>query len=561
MKINFRRGENLAARMVLVCYLVLPDLLRYQSIAATPVVAPLGAYSEALQAPARVATDATGNVYVTDSQAGQVVVYDAFGRVSATLTGFSSPLGIAVDANGRIYVAEESLGSVSVYDAQWNPLYKLGAGDQEFSLPNYIATTTGVDGTSVYVSDSSTHQVKVYRDGVLAFRFGAPGTNTAEFNFPTGLFVSTNSEVFVVDQNNDRVQVFNTQGAFLRMFSLVTPLGGMGLGAVGGRSQGIIGDNQGRLYVADSFQGFVRVFNVQGNYLGRVGTMGNLSGQFRTPLGLALDGYNRLFTASANNSRVEVLGMDAYAQLSALPARQLVPAGTNVTFSATISDPSASTFQWYKSTNLLTDGGNVYGANNPTLNLTGVSVSDSGQYSVRIISPGSDISSPAATLSVRVPPAIIAFSPNQTVFRGTSVVFSVVAAGDAPTYQWQFKGYDIPGETRSALVLTNVQYDNSGGYSVSVNNTVGSVMTTQAWLTVIVPPPPPQIDLIALQPGAGMQFVLIGDYGYGFAIDWSTNLLDWMILTNLVNETGSVEFWAPQTTNTLMQVYRSRWMP
>lgn len=556
MKINFRHGENLAARMAVICYLVLPGLLR----ASTPAIAPLGAYSEGLQAPARVATDSAGNVYATDPQAGQVVVYDAFGRVSSVQAGFSSPLGIAVDARGRIYIAEETPGSVSVYDSQWNPLYKLGSGDQEFMLPNYIATDATA-GATVYVSDSSAHQVKVYRDGVFAFRFGSPGANSAQFDFPTGLFVNPTGEVFVVDQNNDRVQVFNNKGEFLRMFSLVTPLGGMGMGSVGGRSQGITGDNQGRLYVADCFQGFLRVFDVSGNYLGRIGTMGELRGQFRTPLGLALDGYNRLFAASANNSRVEVFGMDAYAQLSAVPAQQVVPVGTNVTFSVTVSDSSASTFQWYKGTNLLTDGGGTFGANSTVLNLMGVSVTDSGQYSVRITSLGSDLFSPAAALSVRVPPAIIAFSTNQTVLSGTSVVFSVVAAGDAPSYQWQFRGHTIPGETQSILVLTNVQYDNSGGYSVVIKNPVGTVTSPQAWLSVVVPPPSPRIDLMTQQPGAGSQFVLIGDFGYGFAIDWSTNLLDWMVLTNVINETGSVEFWAPETTNSLMQVYRSRWVP
>jgi sugar lactone lactonase YvrE len=91
----------------------------------------LTAYAASLQAPARVATDAAGYVYVTEPQAGRVVVFDTFGRQSSAHTGLGRPLGIAVDGQGHIFLADEQTGSVSVFDAQWTRLYKLGAGDGE----------------------------------------------------------------------------------------------------------------------------------------------------------------------------------------------------------------------------------------------------------------------------------------------------------------------------------------------------------------------------------------------------------------------------------------------
>jgi sugar lactone lactonase YvrE len=535
----------------LIVFLLLSPPLR----AAAPLIVPLGSYSEGLEAPARVATDAAGNVYITDPQAGRVVVFDAFGRMAYAIPGFAGPLGIAVDAGGWIYLAEENRGCVTVFDAQWNPLFVLGRGDQEFALPNYLAPDPAAGSTTVYVSDSKANQIKVYRNGVFTFSFGSQGTNAAQFDFPTGLFVSTNGEVFVVDHKNDRIQVFDRDGGFLRMFSLVTPLGGMGLGSAGGRSQGILADAQGRLLVADSFQGFVRVFDPQGNYAGKIAGFGKMPGELNMPVGLARDRFNRLFTASLNNGRVEVLGMDGFAQLSAIPARQVVPAGTNVFFSVTVTNPAACLFQWRKGATPL------MGATNPVLNLASVTPADSGQYSVEITGVDANLTSPAAALTVLVPPSILGISSNQTVLSGTNATFSVTAVGDALSYRWFFRGFEIVGATSPSLTLANVQPDSAGVYSVLVQNAVGTAASPPAQLTVLVPPGPPTIEYTTLLPGAGMQLTVNGDMGYAYWIDSGTNLVDWVAVTNIVNTYGSLDVILPPATNSPHQFYRMRWTP
>ncbi len=72
------------------------------------------------------------------------------------------------------------------------------------------------------------------------------------------------------------------------------------------------GDSQGRLYLADAYQGQVRVFDPQGVELSALGSFGELPGQLRTPSGLAIDDNNRLFVASVNTGRVEVFGLDDF---------------------------------------------------------------------------------------------------------------------------------------------------------------------------------------------------------------------------------------------------------
>ncbi|MDB6018213.1 MAG: hypothetical protein JWR19_2702 [Pedosphaera sp.] len=91
-------------------------------------------------------------------------------------------------------------------------------------------------------------------------------------------------------------------------------------------------------------------------------------------------------------------------------------------------------------------------------------------------------------------PVITGQPQNQTVSAGGGAAFSVTAAGSPPlSYQWRFNGTNISGATASSYSIGNVQTTNAGNYSVVVSNTVGSVTSSNATLTVTVnqalPPP------------------------------------------------------------------------
>jgi sugar lactone lactonase YvrE len=453
------------------------------SLAAAPVETSLGAYGQTLRAPARLAADASGNLYVVEPRDGRIVVYDAFGRVASIKAGLAGPLGVAVDTAGRVYLAEQGAGSVSVFDSQWNLLYKLGVGNGEFGLPNYVALDPARPGV-VYVTDSSANEVRAYQDDRLLLRFSGDGTNA--LNFPAGVYLSAAGELFVVDQNNDRVQVFSAAGVYLRQFTLVTKVGsGMFGSYAGGRSQGVLGDALGRIYVADSYQGFVRVFDSQGVYLGNVGAFGENPGQLRLPAGLALDPFNRLFVASVNNGRVEIFGLDAYLHFQATPAVNSVAEGASITLSVIAGGSGPFTWQWMKDGLNLADGAKVSGSASPTLTLAGLASGDSGSYAVAV---NGTVVSPGAVLTVLRPPVITQGPADLALVAGSDAVFSVVADGALPlAYQWQKGGRVLDGETSSTLGLLQVQDFNAGVYTVMISNLVGSA-TASAALTITHPP-------------------------------------------------------------------------
>ena len=99
------------------------------------------------------------------------------------------------------------------------------------------------------------------------------------------------------------------------------------------------------------------------------------------------------------------------------------------------------------------------------------------------------------TYSISVSPApasapVITRQPvAQMVAAGSTVVFSATASGTpAPTYQWQKDGLTIPGATGNEYSLAGCTSADAGIYAVVASNLAGTVSSTSAQLTVILPP-------------------------------------------------------------------------
>ncbi|HJV22017.1 MAG TPA: NHL repeat-containing protein [Holophagaceae bacterium] len=282
----------------------------------TPTLTPIRAIRNAVTDPARVAVDPMGRLYLTDCASGRLFLREETGRLLGIRGGFDHPLGIAADGAGHIYLGESGRRRVLILNTDGQILGHLGQGDGEFSLPNHIAVGAGSAGL-VYVADSAANLIKVYSPGgSKVLEFGAPGSGSGQFDFPTGLYASL-TEIFVSDQNNNRIQVFDLQGQFLRSYGRA---GMMGTGSPYGRIQGLAADAQGRIYVADAFQGQIHVLSSTGVKLASLATFGEGPGQLTVPVSLAVDRNNRLFVVSSGNARVEVFGIDAYQDFPFLQA-------------------------------------------------------------------------------------------------------------------------------------------------------------------------------------------------------------------------------------------------
>lgn len=93
-------------------------------------------------------------------------------------------------------------------------------------------------------------------------------------------------------------------------------------------------------------------------------------------------------------------------------------------------------------------------------------------------------------LAIQVDPPVIQTQPaGADLLIGSPVTFSVTVTGSEPlTYQWIMAGTNLPGATSSSLTINSVKASDVGAYSVLISNGAGSVQSSDAVLTVRIPP-------------------------------------------------------------------------
>jgi hypothetical protein len=165
------------------------------------------------------------------------------------------------------------------------------------------------------------------------------------------------------------------------------------------------------------------------------------------------------------------------------PQSQTVIVGTNAMFTVGVAGNAPFSYQWlFNTTNLIT-------AADASLVLPVVQTTDAGSYAVVIANVAGAVTSSVATLTVLAPPDISNQPQSRTVIVGSNASFTVSATGTAPLeYQWQFSGTDIADATNVTYSLAEAQITNAGVYTVVVGNLAGSILSSNAVLSVLVPP-------------------------------------------------------------------------
>lgn len=170
------------------------------------------------------------------------------------------------------------------------PLLLLG-WQSPFLIP--IATIPQVSHAQVNLQAS---QPSNYQ---FSLAWGEEGTEPGQFKEPIGIVVKGN-EVFVSDSGNHRIQVFNRQGKFLRTFGQE----GTNLGDLNQPMS--LGLHKKTLYVAEYLNDRVQKFSLLGKSRGAFGTSGSEPGQFDAPSDVTVDRKGRAYVVDFYNQRVQV---------------------------------------------------------------------------------------------------------------------------------------------------------------------------------------------------------------------------------------------------------------
>jgi len=219
------------------------------------------------------------------------------------------------------------------------------------------------------------------------------------------------------------------------------------------------------------------------------------------------------------------------------PQDRAVLAGATTSFSVTASGKVPFSYQWQFNDTLLS------GATKATLQLTNIQMNQAGYYSVVVSNSYGAITSAWAELSV-TPLTITTHPQNRTVIAGSTGTFSVIAGGQKPlSYQWQLNGQNLAGATNTTLILTNVQPNAAGAYSVVVINAFASQTSNPGQLTVI----PMQIvsapfASLSIFRGGTLTMAVAAEASQPVAYQWSFNGADLDGATNNSLSLTNVQF-------------------
>jgi sugar lactone lactonase YvrE len=289
---------------------------------------------EGLQKPYAIAVR-QGRLYVSDPVAGTVKLFDIPARRFLAIgpdpqEQLVQTLGIDVDDQFNLYVLDGATKDVKIYDADGRFLRRLG-GVKEFFRPSGIATSP--DGQRVYVVDTggverTEHRIRVYdgRSGKHLFDFGKRGTGNGEFNLPRDVTLAADGKLYVVDSGNFRIQVFDPSGGFIRAFGSI----GRQFGNFA-RPREVAVDRQGAIYVSDAAFGNMQIFSGEGELLMFIGARSERDEPARYTLlsGVGVDTDGRVYVADEYFRRVDVfrpVGMQAKDGFVAAPAPAPLPA-------------------------------------------------------------------------------------------------------------------------------------------------------------------------------------------------------------------------------------------
>jgi hypothetical protein len=259
-------------------------------------------------------------------------------------------------------------------------------------------------------------------------------------------------------------------------------------------------------------------------------------------------GTNNPLTVLMNTNKVILANFGVLPTVSISPLNLSVLAGSNAVLSASAFGLPPLAYQWQN------NQGAIAGATNAILTFFNIQPTNAGNYSVVVTNSYGSVTSALATVTVIGVPSITNQpQPLTTVISGHTASFVVGASGwPSLAYQWRFNGANLAGATNTALMLQNAFPANAGVYTVAITNVYGSVTSNPAILTVL----PLAITAPAILASGQFQFGFDTATGVNYAVQYSTNLMQWFPLVTVSGNGELLNLIDPGATGSRARFYR-----
>jgi len=304
-----------------------------------------------------VAVNSKGHVYVftrSNSAGGpayaptaaQLLEFDQngnfVGEIGKGLYAWSFAHSVRIDKEDNIWAIDKGSDMVVKFNPEGRVIWVFGrrkeSADDEtrpwehvepplppvdgmFRQPTDVAWDSG---GNIYISDGyiNSRVAKFDKNGNWMKSWGTKGTGPGQFNLPHSIAIDRNDNVYVGDRTNHRIQVFDTDGNFKRMFMIeippdpttkavygTTPTGDRLKQAIGAPNSMCItpGQNQVMFVGESTYPGRIFKVSLDGKVLGVIGKSGRNRKEFSGAHALACPSENEIYAAETANWRVQKL--------------------------------------------------------------------------------------------------------------------------------------------------------------------------------------------------------------------------------------------------------------
>jgi DNA-binding beta-propeller fold protein YncE len=271
---------------------------------------------------AGVAVNSKGHIFVFNRGGHtQLLEFDRDGRflreIGKDLYGFDFAHVVRVDRDDNIWCVDEGTNMVIKFNPDGRVLMLLGrkwelpegrppqpargvgpppARDGYFNRPTDVAWDPA---GNIYVSDgyNNSRVAKFDANGKWIKAWGVRGNGPGQFNIPHTIATDAQGNVYVGDRTNRRIQVFDTEGTFLRQFANIEAPWAIC----------ITPPPRQMIYSSDADSGKIFKLDLSGTLLGTFGTFGKQLKQFGWVHEIACPSENELYVGELLNWRVQRL--------------------------------------------------------------------------------------------------------------------------------------------------------------------------------------------------------------------------------------------------------------
>jgi tripartite motif-containing protein 71 len=220
----------------------------------------------------------TGRYFISELNNHRIQVLDEnfthqmfIGEEGSEPGQLNGPWGVAVSEEGRLVVCDSDNKRLQVFDVNSDDEARFISMVKFDSNPQSVVMEEGTG--RLFVSLSSNQIGIVSMDGQLVSSFGSQGSNAGQLNYPMGVALNSRGDLFVGDSNNKRVSVFDKTGDYLCHF-------GSDANFDGDWGLELAIDSFDRIVVSDSKSNKLSMFDGGFKLIGQYGSKGSEIGQF-----------------------------------------------------------------------------------------------------------------------------------------------------------------------------------------------------------------------------------------------------------------------------------------